>query len=240
MFKLDKSQGLGLVRHFLTLGGGALVANGVLSSEMATQGSGLLLGLIGLAWSMLDKTGRTAEVGQLQEDAAWLNDELETLRGENNVLKSTAKVGKERYSTPPPAKSGGFVLSKKSRSKLQGVHPVLCQIMETALDRCAVDFSIIEGVRSPERQAELVAANKSWVTVSKHQPDPETGLGMAVDVMALVDNKGSWEWPHYEKINEAVQEAAKIHNARVTWGGSWGVKDGGHIQLDGLLEEEKA
>lgn len=238
MFRLDKSQGLGLIRHLLTLGGGALVTSGVVSSEVATQGSGLLLGLIGLAWSMWDKTGRIAEVGQLQEDAAWLTDEVDTLRQANEVLKTTAKVGKARYSTPPTPKRGGFMLSKKSRAKLQGVHPVLCQIMETALDRCTVDFAVIEGLRSAERQAELVAAGKSWVTVSKHQPDPETGLGMAVDVMALVDNQGSWDWPHYERINEAVQEAAKIHNARVTWGGSWGVKDGGHLQLDGLLDTE--
>jgi len=238
MFKLDKSQGMGLIRHLLTLGGGALVASGMVSSEVATQGSGLLLGVIGLAWSILDKTSRTATVGQLQEDAAWLTHELDTLRAENSSLKSTAKVGQTRYSTPPALKQGGFMLSKKSRSKLKGVHPTLCQIVETALDRCEVDFTVVEGVRSPERQAELVAAGKSWVKVSKHQPDAETGLGMAVDVMALVDNQGSWDWPHYEAINEAVQEAAKIHHARVTWGGSWGVKDGGHIQLDGLLETE--
>ena len=45
----------GLVRHALTTAGGALVANGALSSDDLSAAVGALITLIGVIWSALSK-----------------------------------------------------------------------------------------------------------------------------------------------------------------------------------------
>lgn len=120
-----------------------------------------------------------------------------------------------------------FKFSENSLKKLEGVVPKLRMVVERALSLSEVDFSITEGVRSLERQKELVAAKKSQTMRSYHL------RGAAVDVAAFIDGKLSWDFKHYEKINEAFQEAAKELDVTITWGGSWKtLKDGCHFQLE--------
>mgnify|MGYP000604452948 CR=1 FL=1 len=138
-----------------------------------------------------------------------------------------------RYQHVSVANNSGFMMSDKSRQKMKDVHPLLTQVVETAMSLSVVDFKVTEGVRSLERQAELLADGRSWVKTSKHQVDPVSKLGHACDVMALPTPDGSWDWEYYEQINDAMQAAAKIHNARITWGGGWAVRDGCHFQIDG-------
>ena len=195
---------------------------------------------------------------KVQEQADWqaLQQELSDLRDKNSQLQSSARPElasdtssleqrandisrsgpKARYQHVSVADNSGFMISDKSREKMKGVHPVLAQVVETAMSLSAVDFTITEGVRSAERQAELLAAGRSWVKTSKHQADPQTSLGHAVDVMALPTPAGSWDWEYYEQINDAMQAAGKIHNARITWGGCWAARDGCHFQIDGEIK----
>lgn len=46
---------LGLVRHALTTGGGALVAKGLLGATMLEPTIGAVMTLIGVIWSILNK-----------------------------------------------------------------------------------------------------------------------------------------------------------------------------------------
>jgi len=120
-----------------------------------------------------------------------------------------------------------FKLSQKSKDKLVGVHPELVRVVELALSLSDVDFGITEGVRSLERQKELVAAKKSQTMRSYHL------TGKAVDVVAYVDGKISWDWGLYEKIAIAFKQAAKQLNVEITWGGDWkSFKDGPHFQIE--------
>lgn len=122
-----------------------------------------------------------------------------------------------------------FVLSEKSRKKLEGVHPKLQMVVERALSLSEVDFGITEGVRSLERQKELVASKKSQTMRSYHL------TGKAVDVVAYVDGKVSWDWSLYEKIAKAFKQAAKELDVRITWGGDWmSFADGPHFQIEGV------
>ena len=117
--------------------------------------------------------------------------------------------------------------SARSEKNLEGVHPDLVKVMRLAIEKTSVDFAITEGLRTPERQAELLAQKKSRTMNSRHL------TGKAVDVMAFVDGKGSWLWSLYEKINQAVQEAADELKIKVTWGGNWAsFRDGVHFELD--------
>lgn len=83
-----------------------------------------------------------------------------------------------------------FKFSENSLKKLEGVVPKLRMVVERALSLSEVDFSITEGVRSLERQKELVAAKKSQTMRSYHL------RGAAVDVAAFIDGKLISEMPH--------------------------------------------
>lgn len=45
----------GVIRHFLTLGAGALVAHGFATQDMATQLVGGAMAALGIAWSLYNK-----------------------------------------------------------------------------------------------------------------------------------------------------------------------------------------
>jgi len=71
-------------------------------------------------------------------------------------------------------------LSQRSRDKLAGVHPDLVRVVERAIELTEIDFVVTEGLRTVERQKQLVAAGASATMNSRHI------TGHAVDVAALV------------------------------------------------------
>ena len=120
-----------------------------------------------------------------------------------------------------------WTFSQRSLGNLAGVHPDLVAVMTEALKVSPVDFGIIEGLRSRERQKEMVATGKSRTMNSRHL------TGKAVDFMAYVDGKGTWEDKYYHSIAEAVKIAAAKLVVPITWGGDWTtLKDLDHIELD--------
>lgn len=119
-----------------------------------------------------------------------------------------------------------FKFSQRSENNLKGVNSDLVKIVRRALQLSPVDFGITEGLRTVERQRQLVAAGKSQTMNSRHIS------GHAVDVFAYPTSTGSWEWKYYEQIATAFKQAAKELNIPVEWGGDWKtLKDGPHFQL---------
>ncbi len=120
-----------------------------------------------------------------------------------------------------------FKLGKRSIERLQGVHHDLVRVVERAIDLTPVDFTVLEGLRSPERQQTLVASGASQTLNSRHI------TGHAVDLGAWVDNQVDWSWPLYAKIANAMKAAAKELGVAIVWGGDWRTfKDGPHFELD--------
>ncbi len=120
-----------------------------------------------------------------------------------------------------------FKLGKRSIERLQGVHPDLVRVVERAIDLTTVDFTVLEGLRSPERQQTLVASGASQTLNSRHI------TGHAVDLGAWVDNQVDWSWPLYAKIANAMKAAANELGVSIVWGGDWRTfKDGPHFELD--------
>lgn len=52
---MNRDTVLGILRHLLTVSGGALAANGTVSSSELEQGIGAILTLVGIAWSIWNK-----------------------------------------------------------------------------------------------------------------------------------------------------------------------------------------
>jgi peptidoglycan LD-endopeptidase CwlK len=132
-----------------------------------------------------------------------------------------------------------FRLSHRSRSRLVGVHADLVRVVERAIAWSEVDFVVTEGVRSKARQAELVAAGASQTMNSRHL------TGHAVDVVAVLGGRISWDWPLYFRIAEGFRRASNELGVGIVWGGAWGRALGGKISaerlhLDYIAERTKA
>ena len=120
-----------------------------------------------------------------------------------------------------------FKLGRRSVERLQGVHPDLVKVVERAIEMSPVDFTVLEGLRSPERQQTLVASGASQTLNSRHI------TGHAVDLGAWVDNQVDWSWPLYHQIANAMKAAANELGIPIVWGGDWKTfKDGPHFELD--------
>lgn len=119
-----------------------------------------------------------------------------------------------------------FALGNKSRGKLTGVHPDLVRVVELAITKTTVDFTVLEGLRTEDRQKQLVASGASKTMNSRHL------TGHAVDLGALIGGKVEWSWPLYDQIAVAMKAAAKELDIEIEWGGDWkSFKDGPHYQL---------
>lgn len=118
--------------------------------------------------------------------------------------------------------------SKRSLDSLRGIHPDLRRVMDRALQESPLDFIVIEGLRTVERQRKLVAQGASKTMNSRHI------TGHAVDLMPVgPDGKGSFDWGLYHQLAPAVKKAAKSEGVAIVWGGDWkSFRDGPHFELD--------
>lgn len=109
----------------------------------------------------------------------------------------------------------GFALGSRSKERLVGVDPRLIKVVERAIELTEVDFTVLEGLRTPERQKQLVSEGFSQTLKSKHL------TGHAVDLGALVNGTVSWDKEPYYKIEKAMKQAAQELNIKVRWGGDF-------------------
>lgn len=98
--------------------------------------------------------------------------------------------------------------------------------MDRAIQITPIDFTVLEGLRSVDRQEQLVSSGASKTMNSRHL------TGHAIDIAPLLNGKVSWDWPLYYPLADAVKLAAKEKNIPIEWGGDWRTfKDGPHWQL---------
>jgi peptidoglycan L-alanyl-D-glutamate endopeptidase CwlK len=108
-----------------------------------------------------------------------------------------------------------FKFSKRSLSALEEVDPRLVAVARRAIEITTVDFGVIEGKRTVERQTELVASGASQTMQSKHVD------GRAIDIVAYIGSRISWEGTLYDEIANAFAQAAMEQNIKIRWGGAW-------------------
>lgn len=116
--------------------------------------------------------------------------------------------------------------SDRSKTKLQGVDPRLIQVAELALQRSPYDFGITEGLRTPERQKQLVAEGKSKTLKSRHL------IGRAIDIVIYIDGKVTWDMDKYKQVAQVFIDTGKELGIDLEAGAFWVYfPDGPHIQL---------
>ena len=122
-----------------------------------------------------------------------------------------------------------FKLSQRSLDRLEGVKPDLVKVVKRAIELTKVDFGVIEGMRTEERQKELVAKGASKTMKSKHLD------GNAVDLMVYVDGRGCWELNLYDEVADAMRQAAIEEGVPVRWGCAWHIDN--IEDYDGTMED---
>lgn len=138
-----------------------------------------------------------------------------------------------------------FAWGKASKVRQQGLDPRLIKVLDLAIQKSEIDMTILEGVRSKEQcyinfgqgrtaaqclaggcPAKYAQPNKPKVTWLKNALDSNHRGGKAVDVypypVSLVLGK-SWRdyEPLFDKIADAMFEAADELKIPIRWGANW-------------------
>lgn len=118
------------------------------------------------------------------------------------------------------------MLTAKDEAKLEGIHKDLKTLVYAMSVFCPMPFTVLEGVRTEERQEELVAIGASQTMKSRHL------TGHAVDLAPLVNGVITWDWKYYHPFAEHMKGAAALCGIDVDWGGDWkSFPDGPHWEL---------
>jgi peptidoglycan L-alanyl-D-glutamate endopeptidase CwlK len=112
-----------------------------------------------------------------------------------------------------------FKLSQRSLDRMDGVNESLVAVAKAAIGHTKTDFGVICGLRTIEEQRELYNKGASKTMKSKHID------GNALDLMAYVGSRGSWEIKLYFDIADAVKQAAIDVGVAMRWGAAWHIND---------------
>jgi len=124
-----------------------------------------------------------------------------------------------------------ITLSPRSVERLSGAHPDLAKVVMRAAAISDLDFTVLEVLRTLDRQKELVAKGASETMRSRHLPGAN-GKSHAVDLAPMIGGQVSWDWPLYHKLADIIKRAAHDVGVPIEWGGDWTTfKDGPHWQL---------
>lgn len=118
----------------------------------------------------------------------------------------------------------------RSMDMLSGIDPKLAELMIAVEAAHPDQFEISEGMRSKDRQTQMVAEGKSQTMNSKHR------TGNAVDIAMIgPDGQPNWDFEAYRPIADTAKAtAAALGIPDFVWGGDWKtLKDGVHFQVGG-------
>ena len=107
-----------------------------------------------------------------------------------NVINASDPTVDENISKvlEPLPNTSGFNLSQTSLDKLKGVNPRLDMVVKRAIQISKQDFAVNEGLRTIERQRQLVKSGASQTMNSRHIS------GAAVDLVPIINGKVSWDF----------------------------------------------
>ena len=192
----------------------------------------------------------TAHMMELQRQLGFTGPDVDGLRGRKTTAEILAAADAGRLTVTAPlvvitAPGAESDIPATGLEKLRGVRNELVGVVHEAATRSEVPFTVIEGVRTSERQKQLVAAGASKTQNSRHL------TGHAVDLWPLdpatmkplpsdaAFRRGSAEakaasarlWADLRKIAVAMKTSAYAQGVHLEWGGDWGW-DAPHFQIN--------
>ena len=124
------------------------------------------------------------------------------------------------FGEAPPAPPS---LTARDMERLKGVHPDLVRVVIRA--RVRVPFFVAEGLRTPERQKQLLAEGKSKTLNSRHL------TGHAVDLYPVSDVPiPKMQMADFKPLVDAMRAASAVEKAPIVCGYDWGW-DAPHFEL---------
>lgn len=126
-----------------------------------------------------------------------------------------------------------YRLSQRSLDGLQGVNPRLASVVMRAIEITAQDFGVAEGLRSQDRQSNLLAEGHTRTMRSKHLAQAD-GTSHAVD---LYPYDPAWKTvadipvEAYRLVAQAMEQAAHELGVAIRWGNDWD-RDGIEVPMD--------
>ncbi len=104
-------------------------------------------------------------------------------------------------------------LGQRSLDRLKGVNPSLVAVFKRACETMPFDVTVLEGLRSYERQQELLKQGATKVSISRHMS------GNALDIAPYPIDWNDLE--RFQIVAEHMFKAAKELGVVIRWGGTW-------------------
>ena len=133
-----------------------------------------------------------------------------------------------------------YKLSKRSLSRLEGIEPVLIDIIKEAIKTSPFDFGIpqLGGLRTAEDQHKLYQQGRELpgniiTNVDGYKRKSYHQTGKAFDIYGFVMGKATWDKAILTQIARHIQKTAKdCYNIDLEWGGDFKTfKDLPHFQI---------
>lgn len=105
----------------------------------------------------------------------------------------------------------------------------LLVVFKLMKERHGYDMVLVEGYRSPERQARLLEqgshVTQAGANMSYHQYGLAADSAFFRDGKVLISERDPWAMRGYELYGEVAEQVG------LTWGGRWKMQDYGHVEL---------